>query len=60
MSTSVVTEPQSSEGAGDVAVRDRADVRRRIKMVVVFAIVALLLLWFALDIENPTVKYITG
>ena len=60
MSTSVVTEPQSSEGAGDVAVRDRADVRRRIKMVVVFAIVALLLLWFALDIVHPTVKYITG
>lgn len=57
MSAAVVTEA----GQADVvAVRDRADVRRQVKLVVVFAIVALLLLWFALDIENPTVKYITG
>jgi simple sugar transport system permease protein len=54
MSAAVVTE------ADLVEVRDRADVRRQIKLVVVFAIVALLLLWFALDIDNPTVKYITG
>jgi len=48
------------EQAQVVEVRDRADVRRQVKLVVVFAIVALLLLWFALDIDNPTVKYITG
>ena len=48
------------EQADVVDVRDRADVRRQIKLVVVFAIVALLLLWFATDIDNPTVKYITG
>jgi simple sugar transport system permease protein len=54
MSAAVVTETDLVE------VRDRADVRRQIKLVVVFAIVALLLLWFALDIDNPTVKYITG
>ncbi len=48
------------EQADVVDVRDRADVRRQIKLVVVFGIAALLLLWFALDINDPTVKYITG
>jgi general nucleoside transport system permease protein len=48
-------------GVRDVRdVRDRADVRRQVKLVVVFALVALALLWFALDIEHPTVKYILG
>jgi len=50
----------TGEIAGEVEVRDRADVRRQIKLVVVFALVALILLWFATDIDNPTVKYITG
>ena len=57
MSAAVVTE---ADQADLVEVRDRADVRRQVKLVVVFALVALLLLWFALDIDNPTVKYITG
>jgi len=48
------------ERADVVDVRDRADVRRQIKLVVVFAIVALLLLWFALDISNSTVSYTLG
>ncbi len=43
-----------------VHVRDRSVVRRQIKLVVVFAIVAALLLWFALDIDNPTIKYLLG
>lgn len=57
MSAAVVTEADQAER---VEVRDRADVRRQVKLVVVFALVALLLAWFALDIDNPTVKYITG
>ncbi|NYD40857.1 ABC transporter permease [Nocardioides panaciterrulae] len=48
------------EQVGVAQVRDRADVHRQVKLVVVFAIVAVLLLWFALDIKDPTVKYITG
>ena len=45
---------------GAVDVRDRADVARQIKLVVVFAIVVALLVWFALSIENPTVLYTLG
>ena len=48
------------EQVGVVHVRDRADVRRQVKLVVVFAIVALLLLWFALDINDSTVSYTLG
>jgi general nucleoside transport system permease protein len=45
---------------GAVEIRDRADVVRQIKLVVVFAIVVALLVWFALTIENPTVLYTLG
>jgi ABC-type uncharacterized transport system permease subunit len=45
---------------GRVDVRDRADINRQIKLVVVFALVSLLLLWFALTIDNPTVLYTLG
>lgn len=38
-------------------VRDRADVRRQIKLVAIFALVALLVLYFALDIKDSTVQY---
>ena len=43
-----------------VEVRDRASVARRIRLVVVFALIALLLLFFALSIDNPTVLYTLG
>ena len=45
---------------GVVEVRERADVQRQIKLVVVFALVAAALLYFALNIDNPTVKYVLG
>lgn len=41
-------------------VRDRADIRRQVKLVVVMAIVAVTLLYFALSIDNATVKYVLG
>ncbi len=41
-------------------VRDRADVRRQIKLVVVMALVAAALLYFATSIENATVQYVLG
>ena len=41
-------------------VRDRADVRRQIRLVVTFAIALLALLYFALAIDNPDVRYILG
>lgn len=40
-----------------VEVRDRADVQRQIKLVVVFGLVALLVALFAFSIDDPTVKY---
>ncbi|MEO5852012.1 MAG: ABC transporter permease [Nocardioides sp.] len=43
-----------------VEVRDRASVVRRVKLVVVFALVALMLLFFALGTDNPTVLYTLG
>ena len=46
------------EATGAPAVRDRASVRRQIKLVVTFAIVSALLLYFALAIENDTVGYV--
>ncbi len=54
MSTAVATADDAVE------VRDRADVQRQVKLVAVFALVAALLLYFALDIDNPTVKYVLG
>ncbi|MDQ3615497.1 MAG: ABC transporter permease [Actinomycetota bacterium] len=41
-------------------VRDRADVRRQVKLLVVLGILAALLVFFALSIENSTVQYILG
>lgn len=38
-------------------VRDRADVHRQVRFIVVYGIVAALLLLFALSIDNPTVAY---
>lgn len=38
-------------------VRDRADVRRQVRLVAVFGVVAALLLLFATSIEDPTVSY---
>jgi simple sugar transport system permease protein len=42
------------------AVRERADVRRQIKLVVVLGIATALLLYFAMSIENATVQYVLG
>ncbi len=41
-------------------VRDRADVRRQIKLIVVMAIAAAMTLYFALSVENETVKFVLG
>ena len=46
------------KATGTPAVRDRASVRRQIKLVVTFGIVSMLLLYFALSIENDTVGYV--
>ncbi len=41
-------------------VRDRVDVVRQVRLIVTFAIAALLLLYFATAIDNPSVTYILG
>ncbi|MDN5894275.1 MAG: ABC transporter permease [Nocardioides sp.] len=38
-------------------VRDRADVRRQVRFLVIYGLAALVLLGFALSIDNPTVAY---
>jgi ABC-type uncharacterized transport system permease subunit len=55
MSTAVA--PRSS---GEVRVRDRADVRRQVRLVVVFGLVALLCLVFWLTTSDPTIQYALG
>lgn len=50
--TEYVAEPDAK------GVRDRADVRRQVKLVVSLGVIFLLLLKFATDIDNPTVTYL--
>ena len=54
---SVLIETEDHE---QVKVRSAADVRRQWKMVGLFALVAVSLLWFWLDIDDPTVTYLLG
>jgi simple sugar transport system permease protein len=56
MSTLVRTAP----AADTPVVRDRAEVRRRIRLTVTFAIAAALLVYFALAVDDPHVRYILG
>ncbi|HEX2300974.1 MAG TPA: ABC transporter permease, partial [Pseudonocardiaceae bacterium] len=58
MNTAVDTAPASSEET--TRVRDRSSIRRQIKLVVVLALVAVGLLYFALSIDNPSVQYVLG
>jgi ABC-type uncharacterized transport system permease subunit len=48
--TAVATTPR-------VAVRERADVQRQVKLSIVFGLVAAALLYFALSIDDPTVTF---
>lgn len=45
---------------GAVEVRDRADIRRQIRQVVVFGLVALSLVLFILTIDDPAITYTLG
>lgn len=56
--TAVDTAPARSDDAPRV--RDRTDVHRQVKLVVVLALVAVALLYFAVSIENSTVQYVLG
>jgi len=47
-----------TEGHQQVKVRSAADRRRQWKMVGLFAVVALSLVWFYLEIDDPTVSYL--
>jgi len=55
MSTAVAVPTAHVEG-----VRERDDVRRQVKQLVVFGLVAVLLLWFALTIKDHTIFYTFG
>jgi ABC-type uncharacterized transport system permease subunit len=52
--------PAQPAGSAEPRVRDRADRRRQIRLVVTFAIAALALLYFALAIDDHAVRYILG
>jgi general nucleoside transport system permease protein len=54
--TATVTSP-----AEDIStIRDRADIHRQVRLVVTFGIATVLLLFFALAIDDPNVRYILG
>ncbi len=55
MSTAVAVPTARVEG-----VRERDDVRRQVKQLIVFGLVAVLLLWFALSIKDHTIYYTFG
>lgn len=58
---SVLEENAVPDSDADVAgVRSRADRLRQVKVVAVFALAALLLLFFALDIDDPMVRLLRG
>ncbi|MFP5253183.1 MAG: ABC transporter permease [Actinomycetes bacterium] len=52
--------PTRADAPQEPVVRDRAETRRHVKLVVVMALTTLLLLYFALSIDNPTVQYVLG
>jgi simple sugar transport system permease protein len=54
--TDVLETPSAS--AAEPQVRDRADVRRQIKLVVVLGLVLLAEVWFKLKIDDPTVSHL--
>jgi simple sugar transport system permease protein len=55
---STVATPAPDTSAPEPVVRDRADVRRQVKLVVVLALVLLAEIWFKLHIDDPTVTQI--
>jgi general nucleoside transport system permease protein len=54
--TDVLTRPEGA--AAEPQIRDRADVRRQIKLLVVLGLVLVAELWFTLAIDDPTVQHL--
>jgi simple sugar transport system permease protein len=54
--TATATRPEEET----LTIRDRADVHRQIRLVVTFAITTALVVYFALAIDDPSVRYILG
>ena len=57
---SVIEAPTGAVSEPEPDVRDRADVRRQIRLVVTFAIALAVLVYFKLSIDNPDVTYVLG
>lgn len=55
-----MSETLQTTDAPETQVRDRADVRRQIKLSIIYAVAALLLLRWALSIDDPYVLYTLG
>ena len=53
-----VLETPAAAAAPEPQVRDRADVRRQIKLIVVLGLVILAEVWFKLSIDDPTVSHL--
>ena len=51
---------KSPSTADEPVVRDRADVRRQVRLVITFAIAALLLVYFALAVDDHAITYVLG
>ena len=60
MSTTAERHPTAAAGSEPEQIRDRADVHRQIRLMVTFAIATALLVYFALAVDDPNVRYILG
>jgi simple sugar transport system permease protein len=55
-----LSNPPAAPAVEEQHVRDRADIHRQVRLVVVFAISTVLLVLLALAIDDPSVRYILG
>jgi simple sugar transport system permease protein len=60
MSTTARQEPTTAPEPEHTKVRERSDLHRQIRLVITLAIVTALLVYFALAIDDPNVRYILG
>lgn len=58
--TTAELSPSTGPGEDQVDVRDRADVTRQVRLLVVFGLVAALVAFFLVDIDDPTIQYVLG
>ena len=60
MSTTAERKPTAAADPEPVRIRERADIHRQVRLVITFAIATAVVVYFALAIDDPNVRYILG